>query len=346
MTGRERILAALRGDTVDQIPMVPISMMVAADTIAVPYQRYCTEWREQVRGQVAFAERFAIDHVSAISDPATEAADLGAAVVWSEDQPPALREEESLLRNPADLATLTPPDPGSTPRMSNRLQVVAGLKDAAGSTHLVEGWIEGPIAEACDLRGINRLMMDFFDDPEFVRDLLEFVFALEMGYARAQVEAGADIIGVGDAAASLLGPDLYEEFALPWHQRYIRTLHSMGTLVRLHICGDARAVLPHLPSLQPDILDLDAVVPVAQARECGGERQVLAGNIDPVRILKNGSREQVRAALEQCFADAGHRGYLVAAGCEIPRGTPDANLAAMREFAEANRYGRLAGAAP
>jgi uroporphyrinogen-III decarboxylase len=82
----------------------------------------------------------------------------------------------------------------------------------AGGDLLVEGWVEGPCAEAADLRGINALMTDFFDDPGFVHDLFTFAIEMELGFARAQIQAGADLIGVGDAAASLVGPALYNEF--------------------------------------------------------------------------------------------------------------------------------------
>jgi MtaA/CmuA family methyltransferase len=338
MTGKERILAAVRGESVDQVPMVPISMMIAADTTGVPYRTYATDWRELVRGQLAFAEKFGIDHVSVISDPATEAADCGAEVSWHDHQPPALPEENSLIREKETLSSLRAPDPSTGPRMSNRVRAVEELAAQAGAEKLIEGWVEGPIAEACDLRGINRVMMDFFDDPEFVNDLLEFVFEMEMEYARVQIAAGAEIIGVGDAAASLLGPDLYEEFAFPFHRRYIERIHEMGAMVRLHICGDSRPVLPLLSQLRPDIMDLDSIAPVADARRYGGPTQVLTGNIDPVRILKEGTPETVTAAIDQCFRDAGSRAYLVAAGCEIPRGTPDANLFALGAFARDNRY--------
>jgi hypothetical protein len=58
-----------------------------------------------------------------------------------------------------------------------------------GREKIVEGWVEGPIAEGADLRGINTLMTDFFDDPAFVRDLFDFVVELELRFAREQVRA-------------------------------------------------------------------------------------------------------------------------------------------------------------
>lgn len=333
MNSRDRFFATLKGEPADRLPLVPISMMAAADAVNALYGDYATDYRIHVQGQLAFAEKYEIDHVSAISDPATEAADCGAHVLYHRDHPPALEEDRSLLRDKETLGKLTVPDPSAGPRMSNRVRVVESLKQQVGQEKIIEGWIEGPVAQSCDLRGINRVMTDFFDDPSFVQDLMEFVLEMEMNFARAQVEAGADVIGVGDAAASLIGPELYRDFVLPFHKRYMKTLHEMGALVRLHICGNARPVLPYLKELGVDLVDLDSLVPVADARALAGPDQVLTGNINPVSVLRNGTPDAIREALARCYEDADHRAYMVAAGCEIPRDTAPENILAMRDAA-------------
>jgi len=55
-------------------------------------------------------------------------------------------------------------------------------------------------------------MLDFFDNTQFIHDLFSFVTDLGLRFAEAQIAAGADVIGIGDAAASLIGPGLYTEF--------------------------------------------------------------------------------------------------------------------------------------
>ena len=107
-------------------------------------------------------------------------------------------------------------------------------------------------------------------------------------FARAQVEAGADLIGVGDAAASLVGPQIYEEFVRPYEQRLVDGLHAMGTRVRLHICGNIRRILPGIGSLGCDMVDIDSMVPLDQARremgaEGGAGRQSRSGENAPQR---------------------------------------------------------------
>jgi len=342
MTPRERILAVLQGRTPDRPPLMAITMMLAADQVGVPYGRYVSDYRVLVEAQIATAARFALDYVSCISDPAREAHDLGAAVKFFDNQPPAIDESNALLADKSRLASLRVPDLSAGPgpeaggRMLDRLRAAALFKRRAGSEYLVEGWVEGPCAEGADLRGLNALMYDFFDDPAFVRGLFGFAVEMELAFARAQAEAGCDIIGVGDAAASLVGPRIYNEFVWPYQKRLVDGIHAIGSRVRLHICGDTRQILEPIGRLACDIVDLDFMVPLADARRRMGPNQVLLGNLDPVRVLKDGTPDGVRAALAACHKAAGPR-YILGAGCEIPRGTPPENFLAMAQYAASVR---------
>mgnify|MGYP001828421889 CR=1 FL=1 len=331
MNGRQRLLALLEGNAPDSLPLMPITMMFAADHIGVSYGEYATDFNVLVDAQVAIARDYDFDYVSCISDPAREAADCGAHVQIFDDQPPAIVETNALLADKQALATLAIPDPAEG-RMADRVAAAARFKQLVGDEKLIEGWIEGPCAEAADLRGINTLMMDFFDDPDFVRDLFEFNLEMAIRFAKAQVAAGVDLIGVGDAAASLVGPQLYEEFVWPYEKRLVDELHAIGTRARLHICGNISSVLEPIGRLGYDIVDLDFMVPVQQARQAMGPDQILLGNIDPVRALKNSHPAAIMAAIGQCHEAAGPR-YIVGAGCEIPRATPTENLVALTDYA-------------
>jgi MtaA/CmuA family methyltransferase len=335
MNGRERILALIEGREIDCLPLMPITMMFAADQIGVPYGKYAADHRVLAEGQIRTAEKYDFDYVSCISDPAREAADCGATVHYFDDQPPAIDEAHALLADKKTLARLKVPDPLNG-RMHDRVQAAALLRQRAGSERLVEGWIEGPCAESADLRGINSLMTDFFDDPAFVTDLFEFVVETGLRFAKAQVEAGVDIIGVGDAAASLVGPRIYEEFVLPYEKRLIDGLHAMGTRVRLHICGNIRRILKGIGQLGCELIDIDSMVPMAQARADIGPDAILTGNLDPVKALRNSTPEAITAALTQCREETGPR-YIVAAGCEVPRDTAEANVRALRDFARGRK---------
>ncbi len=336
MNSRERVLARIAGQPVDRLPVMPITMMFAGDRVGIPYGEYCRDHRRLVEAQVRVAEEFDFDYVSAISDPAREAADCGAKIQWFPNQPPAIIEEEALLADKATLARLKVPDPLGGGRMTDRVQAVALLKQKTAGEKIVEGWVEGPIAQGADLRGINTIMLDFFDDESFVRDLFEFILEMELRFARAQIEAGADFIGVGDAAASLVGPQIYEEFVWPYEKRLVDGIHAAGGRVRLHICGRTNPILKGMGALGCEIVDLDYFADMARARKEMGPQQVLLGNLEPVGVVRNQTPEAIKAALAACHQAAGER-YIAGAGCEIVRDTPPENVRAISDYARTCR---------
>ncbi|MBU6401208.1 MAG: uroporphyrinogen decarboxylase, partial [Verrucomicrobia bacterium] len=153
MNGRERVLALLDGKPIDRLPLMPITMMFAANLAGVRYRDYVTDHRVLVGAQILTATTFDFDYVSCISDPAREAADCGAIVEFFDHQPPALLETQARLADKTALAGLKVPDPFAGGRMYDRVEAAALFKQRIGEEKLIEGWIEGPCAEAADLRG-------------------------------------------------------------------------------------------------------------------------------------------------------------------------------------------------
>jgi len=153
---------------------------------------------------------------------------------------------------------------------------------------------------------------------------------VEIAFAQAQVAAGADIVGLGDAVASQVSRRAYRRFALPYEQRIFAAIHEMGALARLHICGDTSHILADMAETGADIIDVDWMVDMARAAEAFGPRQSVCGNQDPVTVMLQGTSEAVRQATLACMRAGGSRS-ISAAGCEIPDGTPPANLLAQAE---------------
>ncbi len=175
MNGRQRVLDFLDGKPVDRLPLMPVVMMFCADRIGVKYGQYVRDYRVLAEAQLRTAEEFDFDIVSNMSDPAREAADCGARVAFYEDQPAAIVESDARLADKTELARLRVPDPLGGGRMHAAILALECMKERVGNERAVMGWVEGPIAEAADLRGINTLMLDFYDDPAFVRAKLEEV---------------------------------------------------------------------------------------------------------------------------------------------------------------------------
>ena len=119
----------------------------------------------------------------------------------------------------------------------------------------------------------------------------------------------------------------------PYEKKLVDGLHEMGTKVRLHICGNTRRILDGMGRLGCDIVDPYYPAPVAEARAQMGPTQVLLGNINPVKTLRDGTPASITEAVAACHREAGSR-YIVGAGCEVPRETRPENLRALCDYAQ------------
>ena len=334
MNSYERMSRRLEGLPVDRPPNFNIMMTFAAHYIGQPLSEYYADHQVLVAANLAVLEAFDLDIVQAISDPYREASDFGAQIEFPVDGLPLCRKP--LLADPTDLISLKAPSPESGRRMSDRVEAVRVFREKVGGDVPVMGWVEGALAQAADLRGMLGLLYDLTERPEWVEELLEVCVEVEIAFARAQVAAGADIIGLGDAVASQISPVMYRRFALPHERRIFDAVHEAGALARLHICGDTTHLLDLMPMTGADIIDLDWMVKLGDAADAFGDGPAACGNFDPVSVLLQGSPEQVRRSTLDCLALGGSRCFS-AAGCEIPDGTPHENLfaqaAALKDYA-------------
>jgi uroporphyrinogen decarboxylase len=325
MNSYERFTAHLGGQTVDHLPNFDILMTRAAHHIGQPLSRYYLDHRVLVEANLAAAADFHLDILQAISDPYREAADFGLDVEFPHDNLPLNRKP--LIAEPDDLKKLVPPNPYTGRRMSDRLEAIRLFREKVGGEIPIMGWVEGALAEASDLRSMYLTMTDLVSRPAWLTELLETCVEAEITFARAQIAAGADIIGLGDAVCSQISPKMYRQFALPYEQRIFAAVHEMGAAARLHICGNSARLLPDMLQSGADIIDLDWMVDIEKAAQLFDNKAAICGNFDPVTVMLQGTAETVRAATRDCIKKGGKR-LFSGAGCEIPDGTPKENLLA------------------
>ena len=237
----ERVRRRLRGEPVDRPPNFDIYMQRAAHHVGRPLSRYYLDHRVLVEANLAVLEAFDLDIVQAISDPYREASDLGLDVLWPEDSLPLRRA--ILLQAPEDAASLKLVAPEDGRRMTDRLEAVRLLRERVGDDVPVMGWVEGAFALASVLRGDTNLLLDIHDRPEWLKELLDRLVEVGVAFARAQVAAGAHVIGLGDSMGSLVSPRQYRAFVLPYEQRVFAAVKEAGAIPRLHICGDTSHIV-------------------------------------------------------------------------------------------------------
>lgn len=323
MTNRERFMAALNGESTDRVPLFPLLMFLAANRAAITYREYATNGRALAEAQLLVQQRYDLDAITACSDAFRITADLGAEMAFPEDKPPYARE--SLITSGTDLEELGRPDPmapGS--RMADRVLAIEEMAKAIKGQVALLGWVDMPFAEACSVCGVSEFMLLLKDNPARAHQILSLLTEIVNEFALAQVYAGADMIGAGDAATSLISARMYAEFALPYEQQVCHAIHDAGGLVKLHVCGNTTHLLAQMATSGADLFNVDHMVPLEKARDVyAAHGECFKGNLDPVEQIMRASPEQCHKEALDCIATTRGTKYMLSAGCEIPAETPE-----------------------
>ncbi|MCL2033356.1 MAG: uroporphyrinogen decarboxylase family protein [Oscillospiraceae bacterium] len=325
MTSKERVLARLHGKPVDRIPNFNILMAFAAKYAGHPMDKFCSDYRVLVESNIKSAEAFGIDIMSTMSDAYRETADFGAKIKFPHDSLPVC---EHLIKTPGDIKNIKPFKIEDSTRMLDRVKAIELYKRELGDEYPIMGWIEGSAAESCDLMGLTEFIFAYYDEPELLKELMDVCLETAINCIKPQVDAGADIIGVGDAVASVIGPEIYQEFLLPYERKIFAEIKRCGAIGRLHICGNIAPLLEDLKTVGADIIDIDWMVGFAEARKALENHASVCGNFDPVTVVMDGTTQTVADAVNKCIDDGGSKCFIMA-GCEIPKNTPRENLLAV-----------------
>lgn len=330
MKNKKQLFEALvAGDNLKDIKIFrPILMHFAARFSGKTYGEFASDYRVLVESNMKCAEHFDLDMVGLISDPYRETAAFGAKVEFQDEAVPICRE--LIVQTEDDVKQLKNPDVYKSGRTLDRIRGAEYFRKLLNGTMPVIGWIEGPLAEACDLAGISQMLMQLMMDSGFSNRLLDKCNVTAKDFAKAQIEAGCDIIGIGDAICSQIDRATYDTFVKSRHKGIIDFIHSLGALVKLHICGNITHLLPSLKDVGADIVDLDWQVGFDHAYNVLGDEVVLGGNINPV-LVESLSKEDVYDMTQALLQNVQGKKHILSAGCEISVLTPPENLMAMRE---------------
>ena len=306
----------------------PILMHFIARYAGGNYAGFASDYRFLVEANLRALENFDLDMVGLISDPYRETSAFGARIEFIPEGVP--RCLNLVINSAGDIMNLRRPDVYKCERTLDRILGAELLSKVVKGEVPVFGWIEGPMAEACDLSGIEQFMIMTMMDPVSANILLDKCVQLAKDFARAQIEAGCDIIGIGDAICSQIDPQTYEIFVKERHREIINFIHENGALVKVHICGDITHLLPLMKDLRIDILDIDWQVDPQKTFEIMGPDVIRCGNIDPRFVLNKNPDEIFSACKLLCDNEKGRK-FILSAGCEIIVNTPVENLMAMRK---------------
>ncbi|OPY66137.1 MAG: methylcobalamin:coenzyme M methyltransferase [Syntrophorhabdaceae bacterium PtaU1.Bin034] len=167
----------------------------------------------------------------------------------------------------------------------------------------VIGALTGPISTAASLVDPMTFYRELRKKPARSHEVLDYVTGFLGAFATLMIEHGASVIAIGDPSATgeILGPRLFEEYAMKYLNKIIDRAHSAGAPVIVHICGDLNSVKHLVPHLRSDAISTDAVVNLAKLKE-QFPGLVTMGNVSTY-LLEFGPAEKVAKTAKRLVRD-------------------------------------------
>jgi uroporphyrinogen decarboxylase len=203
----------------------------------------------------------------------------------------------------------------------------------------------GPFRESWTFLGsMEKLLYHYIKNPDFVHGLARLATDFILEVVDMAVEQGVDIIGLdGDLAFSqttLMSPDQYYEYILPYHKEITARVHGHGKLIFKHSDGNMWPIMDGIVEagfdgfhpVQPQCMD------IGEVKAKYGDRLAILGNIDCTYLLPFGSEEEVERSVKETIAAAAPGGgYIISSSNSVHPGVKPENYIAMVKAAR--RYG-------
>ncbi len=336
-TGKMYLVNALKGRRADRVPVTVLPGPYCAGFAGISVREFLTHAAGSAKAQVAFYERFQPDSAIVVNDVYLESEALGCELDFPEDDISHIKEP--FVKEKKDLGKLKVADPKRDGRLPYYLEVcermAAALPDAA-----VGGSQAGPWNIAMNLRGHETLMMDTYDDPAFVHDLMRLATDTVKAFCDASlgVRVGP-AVHEASASCSLISPKIYKEFIQPYHRELRDYFRAKNVHVSLHICGYIDPMVEDVADVGLSPLSIDNPTSLVKAMDAAVERKLtVMGNVR-TSLFHDGTQEAMEADIRRCIdTAASHSHFILASGCEIPRNSTEDRIEHYFEYAR--QYGR------
>ncbi|MDD3042258.1 MAG: methylcobamide:CoM methyltransferase MtaA [Methanosarcinaceae archaeon] len=326
-TMKTRLLAALKGEAVDKIPVCSVTqtgIVELMDEVGAAWPEAHTD--AELMAKLAIAN-YELSGLEAVRVPYCLTVLVEA--MGCEINMGTKNRQPSVTGHPypksLDDAAI-PEDLLERGRIPAVLEAIKLVREKVGPDVPVIGGMEGPITIASDLVSVKSFMKWSIKKPELFGQALDLATEAAISYANAMVKAGADIISVADPVASpdLMSPDSFRDSLQPRLQKFSGSVDSVTIL---HICGNVNSVLDYMADCGFEGLSVEEKIgSVKQAKEVIGDRATLVGNISSPFTLLPGPEDKIRTESKQALEDGID---VLAPGCGIAPMTPLENIKAM-----------------
>jgi MtaA/CmuA family methyltransferase len=349
-TPRERVVAAYKRSFADRVPVYPIVASFAGTLDGLSIEEYCTNPTRAITAMMNYFERYQPDVVLAYNDLAKEAEAFGCHVKYSDYVVPSI-DQHVLQDDKGALARLALPDPYQTARLPGFLEQCEALVKAKPPT-AIGAVAVGPWTIAMLLRNPETMLLDTFEDPQFIHDVMRVATDFCKVWGEAIVKTGIGLsFSEPTASISLISPDNYREFIAPYHKELVEHFKARKVGVTTHICGTTYPIYEDLLQVGFTTISFDLdqqadptlyVDQLARFVEVARGRAVAIGNVDATKFEKTTQAAMV-ADVRRCIDTAARQSaFILSTSCEIPpRSDPEAVKWFMDAAHEYGRYDRI-----
>ncbi len=196
---------------------------------------------------------------------------------------------------------------------------------------------------AWTLRGMENLMLDFIEHPDFVEELLNAIADYNIAQMREALKYEIDAIHFGDdwgqQRGLQMGPATWRRFILPVLRRMYSVARQAGKFVSIHSCGDVDELFDDLVDaglncfnpFQPEVMDVESLL-----RRYRG-RLAFYGGLSTQRTLPYGTPGDVRAETQRLLRLGADGGYIFAPAHSVEGDVPLENMLAFIEALKKQR---------
>lgn len=193
---------------------------------------------------------------------------------------------------------------------------------------------------AWTLRGMTPLLTDFYDHPEFVRELLDRIADYNIAQLHEALKYDIDAVYFGDdwgqQRGLQMGPGLWREFIYPVLRRMYGAVREAGKFVMIHSCGDVDELFDDLLAIglacfnpfQPEVMDVDRLLPRYRGR------LAFHGGLSTQKTLPFGTADDVRAETSRLLELGRDGGYIFAPAHDVEGDVPLENMLAAIELVQ------------
>jgi len=338
MKPREIILRAFEGGKTERVPATLFGAgMWSIKTYGSTFQELSTDSVKMADMLVSMSEKLLCDIVYAGSGYNNfHASALGGKIKFREMGAPDL--EAHLIAAEEDLNKLDISGIEKNEVISVVKKALKMTKDKIGGEYVMTMTDWGPFTLGARLVGEEAMMKATFKKPAFVEKVVDFATDLLIRLYEPLVSDGTlDVISLADPTASgdLISKKQFEKFAVPYLKKFTDWAKSKNVHTLVHICGNTTDRLDLFPATGASCISLDHKTDMTKAKEILHGKMCFAGNIDPVKIMLQGSVQEVESACRHVIQTAGaDGGFVLMPGCDIPPTVPYDNI---RKFMQTAR---------